>query len=238
MRDKSGSAPSTPSLPLVMLDKALALQAPLTEHHIARLRRNHPNATPAEIVGRLNKELRAATITAGAGVGATAAAPGVGTAVALALSGVEAVAFLNATVLYVLARGEVQGVTLVDIERRRTLVMAVMLGDAAASGVGKVAERTGQYWTQRIIRNIPMPKIRAVNNVLGKNFVTKFGTKEGIIVLGRVIPFGIGAFIGGTANFFFSQGIITASNSAFGPIPQAWEIQPSEFDSPLPVNDA
>jgi hypothetical protein len=116
------SSPSKQSLPLVMLDKALALQAPLTEQHIARLRRNRPEATPREIVGRLNVELRAATISAGAGVGAVAAAPTVGTGVALALSGAETVAFLDATVLYILARGEVQGITIQDIERRRLLV--------------------------------------------------------------------------------------------------------------------
>jgi hypothetical protein len=108
MSAEAESSPSGPSLPLELLDKALALQTPLTERHIARLRRNRPEATPRQIAGRLNAELRAATISAGVGVGAAAAAPTVGTGVALALSGTEAVAFLNATVLYILARGEVQ----------------------------------------------------------------------------------------------------------------------------------
>jgi hypothetical protein len=217
------SSSSNPSVTLAILDKALALQAPLTEHHIARLRRNRPEATPREIVGRLNVELRAATISAGVGVGAVAAAPTVGTGVALALSGAEAVAFLNATVLYILARGEVQGITIEDVERRRTLVMAVMLGDAGAKGVGKVAQRTGQHWARQLVRGIPASKILAVNKVLGRNFVTKYGTKQGILVLGRVIPFGIGAVIGGTANAIFSQGIIRASKHAFGAPSSSWE---------------
>ncbi len=198
------------SLPLALLDKALALQTPLTERHIARLRRNRPDATPREIVDRLNAEFRAATISAGVGVGAAAAAPAVGTGVALALSGAEAIAFLNATVLYILSRGEVQGVTIEDVERRRTLVMAVMLGDAGAKGIGAVAERTGQHWARHLVKAIPTGKILAVNKVLGRNFVTKYGTKQGIVVLGRVIPFGIGAVIGGTANAIFSQGIQTS----------------------------
>ena len=223
MSAEAESSPSKRSLTLALLDKALALQAPLTERHIARLRRNRPEATPRQIVGRLNAELRAATISAGVGVGAVAAAPTVGTGVALALSGTEAVAFLNATVLYILARGEVQGITIDDVERRRTLVMAVMLGDAGAKGVGKVAERTGQHWARQLVRGIPTSKILAVNKVLGRNFVTKYGAKQGILVLGRVIPFGIGAVIGGTANALFSQGIITASNRAFGAPSQSWE---------------
>lgn len=223
MSAEAESPPSGPSLPLALLDKALALQTPLTERHIARLRRNRPEATPRQIVGRLNAELRAATISAGVGVGAAAAAPTVGTGVALALSGTEAVAFLNATVLYILARGEVQGITIQDVERRQTLVMAVMLGEAGAKGVGKVAERTGRHWARQLVRGIPKAKIDAVNQVLGRHFVTKYGTKQGILVLGKVLPFGIGAVIGGTANALFSQGIITASNRAFGAPSQSWE---------------
>lgn len=227
MSTEAEIATSETSLPLVLLDKALALQSPLTERHIDRLRRNRPDATPREIVARLNAELRAATISAGVGVGAAAAAPAVGTGVALALSGAETVAFLNATVLYILCRGEVQGITIEDVERRRTLVMAVMLGDAGAKGVGAVAERTGQHWARQLVRAIPKSKVLAVNKVLGRNFVTKYGTKQGILVLGKVIPFGIGAVIGGTANAVFSQGVITASNRAFGAPSHSWDAQPS-----------
>jgi len=217
------AVPAEPSRALALLDKALALQAPLTERHIARLKRNHPEESPRQIVRRLNAEFRAATISAGVGVGAAAAAPGVGTGVALALSGTEAVAFLNATVLYILARGEIQGITIEDLERRRTLVMAIMLGDAGAKGIGKVAERTGQHWARQLVRSIPMAKVDAVNKVLGRHFVTKYGTKQGIVVLGKVVPFGIGAVIGGTANGIFSHGIVTASNRAFGAASQSWD---------------
>lgn len=101
--------------------------------------------------------------------------------------------------------------------------MAVMLGDAGAKGVGKVAERSGQHWARHLVDVIPRSKILSINKVLGPNFVTKYGTKQGILVLGKVIPFGIGAVIGGTANAVFSQGIITASNRAFGAASQSWE---------------
>lgn len=207
---------------LALLDKALSLQAPLVGRHIARLRRTRPDAPPSVIVKRLDGEFRAATISAGAGVGAAAAAPGVGTAVALALSGGEALAFLNATALYVLSRAEVQGVPLQDIERRRTLVMAVMLGEAGAKSVQQVRERTGQHWARQLVKSIPATKLTAINKVLGRHFIVKYGTKQGIVVLGRVVPFGIGAAIGGVSNAVFSQGIIKAGNVAFGPAPEMW----------------
>jgi hypothetical protein len=230
MSAEVGSGRSDPSRVLALLDRAIEFQTPLTERHIARLRRNRPEATPRQIVSRLNAELRAATISSGAGVGAAAAAPGVGTGAALALSGAEAVAFLNATVLYILARAEVQGIKVDDIERRRTLVMAVMLGDAGAKGISKVAERTGQHWARHVVKGIPQANINAVNKVLGRYFVTKYGTKKGIIVLGRIVPFGIGALIGGTANGFFSHGIIVASTRAFGAPSQVWESWPLDSD--------
>lgn len=223
MSAEAANSPSKQTLTLGLLDKALVLQAPLTEHHIARLRRKRPEATPSEVVKHLNAELRAATITAGVVVGAAAAAPAVGTGVALALSGAEATGFFNATVLYILARAEVQGITIADAERRRTLVMAVMLGEAGTKGIEKVAEVTGQHWGRQLVRSIPTSKILAVNKVLGRNFVTKYGSKQGILVLGKVIPFGIGVLIGGTANAIFSQGVITASNRAFGVAPRSWE---------------
>lgn len=214
----AAAAPSA----LALLDKALRLQGPLVEKHIARLRRIRPQATPAGIRKLLDAEFRAATISSGAGVGMAAAAPGVGTATALALSGGEAVGFLGATALYILSRAELQGIPLDDIERRRTLVMAVMLGEAGASSVGRVAERTGQHWARAIVKSIPQSQILAVNKILRRNFVTKYGTRQGIIVLGRVIPFGVGAVIGGAADAALGQAIISSANKAFGDLPTDW----------------
>jgi hypothetical protein len=216
-------ASSKRGVTLALLDKALSLHGPLPERHVARLHRNRPDATPRQVVGRLNAELRATTISTGVGVGATAAAPGVGTGVALAVSGGETIAFLNATVLYILARAVVHGIKIENVERRRTLVMAVMLGEAGAGTVGKMAEKTGKHWAKHIVSAIPMSKINAVNKVLGQHFVTKYGTKQGIIVLGRVVPFGIGAVIGGTANGLMTQATIKAADRAFGTPPDAWE---------------
>lgn len=223
-RDTAADGSTFGSTPLRLLDKALELQAPLARKHVARIRARHPDDGPKEVVRRLNAEFRSATISAGAGVGAAAAAPGVGTGVALAISGGESVAFLNATVLYILARSEVQGIPVHDVERRRTLVMAIMLGEAGAASVQRVAERTGQHWARRVVTSIPQSRILAVNRVLGQNFVTKYGTKQGILVLGKIIPFGIGTVIGAVigANATLSHGVIKASDRAFGERPADW----------------
>lgn len=220
-------AAAEPARPLKMLDRALEATAPMVDRHIERIRKNCPDATPARVVKRLNGEFRAATVSAGTGVGAAAAAPGVGTAAALGISGLEAISFMQASALYVLARAHVQGLPIGDVERRRTLVMAVMLGDAATRGLPRVAERTGQHWGKYLVEQVPRGQLQQINKVLGRNFVTLYGRRQSFIVLGCVAPFGIGAAIGAAANGATSQGVISAANKAFGKPPVSWSDEPT-----------
>ncbi len=217
---------------LDLLDKAIGVQTPLVRKNITRARQRNPDATPAEVVRRLERMYVSALVGAGAAVGATAAAPAVGTGIALALSAGEAFSSLELSTLFVLSVAEVHGVRLDEIERRRTLVMGILLGQSGSSTiVGKVAERTGQHWARQLIDKVPTATLRQINNVLGKNFITKYGTKQGIIVLGRVVPFGIGAVIGGSANATVAAAAVRAARHAFGPAPQTWP-EPS----PLTLN--
>lgn len=216
---------------LAAVDKALSVQQPAIDAHLRRVRRGRPDASPDEVIKRLNKQLLAATTSSGAAVGATAAAPGVGTGVSLALSAGESVAFLEAAALYSMAVAEIHGIHVADLERRRTLFFAIMLGESGAASVQRVAERTGQHWARHTVNRIPMSQIYAINRVLGKNFVTKYGTKQGVIVLGRVVPLGIGAVIGGTANAAMATMVVRSAKRAFGPPPGAW---PEPLGSPIP----
>jgi hypothetical protein len=50
------------------------------------------------------------------------------------------------------------------------------------------------------LNNISGAQLQQINRILGRNFVTKYGTKQGILVLGRVAPFGIGAGLGAAGN--------------------------------------
>ncbi|MEU4520408.1 hypothetical protein AB0F52_17125 [Amycolatopsis sp. NPDC024027] len=218
---------------LALLDKAIGLQAPLVRKNIARARQRNPEATPAEVVRTLERMYVSALAGTGAAVGATAAAPAVGTGVALALSAGEAFSSLELSALFVLSVAEVHGVRLDEIERRRTLVMGILLGQSGSNAiVGKVAERTGQHWARQLVSRVPAATLRQINSVLGKNFITKYGAKQGIIVLGRVAPFGIGAVIGGGANATLAGLAVRAARRAFGPAPQSWHEAQSDPLSP------
>ncbi|MGM9379508.1 hypothetical protein [Streptomyces antibioticus] len=194
--------------------------------NIARARQRTPEATPAQVIRNLERMLERMYVSAltgtGAAVGGTAAAPGVGTGVALALSAGEALSSLELSALFALSLAEVHGVPIDEIERRRTIVMGIMLGGSGSATITKVAERTGQHWGRQVVAKVPAETLRQINKILGKNFITKYGTKQGIIVLGRVAPFGIGAVIGGGANAAMATLTVRAGRRAFGPPPTSW----------------
>ncbi len=204
---------------LDLLDKAIDVQSPLVRKNISRARRRNPEATPAQVIRALERMYVSALTGTGAAVGGTAAAPGVGTGVALALSAGEALSSLELSALFALSIAEVHGIPLDEVERRRTIVMGIMLGGTGSTTIAKVAERTGQHWGRQVVAKVPVETLRQINRILGRNFVTKYGTKQGIIVLGRVAPFGIGAVIGGGANAAIATLTVRAARRAFGPPP-------------------
>ncbi len=71
----------------------------------------------------------AAVTASGAAVGSTAVLPGLGTLAALSAAAGETAVFLEATAFFALAVAGVYGVSTEDRERRRALVLAVLVGD-------------------------------------------------------------------------------------------------------------
>ncbi|GAA0802129.1 hypothetical protein [Spirilliplanes yamanashiensis] len=207
---------------LDVLHKAIDMQSPLVRKNIARARQRNPDATPAEVVRTLERMYVSALTGTGAAVGGAAAAPGIGTGVALALSAGEALSSLELSALFALSIAEVHGVPIDELERRRTIVLGIMLGGSGSATITKVAERTGQHWARQIVAKVPVATLKQINGVLGRHFITKYGAKQGIIVLGRVAPFGIGAVIGGGANAALAALAVRAGRRAFGPPPESW----------------
>lgn len=204
------------------LDKALTVNDGVVQWHVHRMRSSRPQAAPAEIISALEKQFLAATVTLGAAAGASAAVPGMTTLPALGVNLAEVSTFLEAAVLFALCVGDVHGVQVEELERRRTLVMAVLMGSSGASFVERAVGRSAPYWARQLIRTVPMSTINSVNKVLGPRFVTKYGTKQGILVLGRDLPFGLGAAIGAGGNAVLARATIAGTRSAFGPPPAQW----------------
>ncbi|HET9258403.1 MAG TPA: hypothetical protein VFO16_24840 [Pseudonocardiaceae bacterium] len=209
-------------LPAVLLrgvEKAISMQQAPVAGYVARLRRARPDATPAEVIAVLEKQYLTTVTGAGAAVGGAAAAPAIGTVAALALTAGETALFFEATALFALAVAEVHGIRVVDLERRRTLLLAIVLGDNGAMLVEKIAGRTGEHWGDLLPEAIPLSSITAINKTLGRWFLKRYGYKQGVLALGRLAPLGIGAAIGAAGNRVFGRTVVTTAARVFGPPP-------------------
>ena len=80
-----------------VIERSSRMQGPAAEAYVARLRRAYPDASPAEIVAKLEKRYLAALTASGAAVGSAATFPGVGTLTAMSAGAGETVFFLEAT---------------------------------------------------------------------------------------------------------------------------------------------
>ncbi|MGF2948218.1 hypothetical protein [Microbacterium alcoholitolerans] len=204
------------------LNKALEAQYPIAVENVARLRRVHPHKSPAELISFLNKVYLGAVTTTGAGAGAAAIVPNGWVQVPVAAA--DLLAFLEASVLYVLSVAEIYGVDVEDTERRKFLVAAALVGNSAMTAtVDPLLARTAPYWSKKIIQSIPMSTIKAANKVLGPNFITKYGTKQGLLVLGKQIPMAIGVVVGAGGNHAFGWLIIKAARKNLGTAPTSWD---------------
>ena len=207
---------------LDLLDKAIDLQSPLVRKNIARARQRNPEATPARGNPQSGADVRQRLDRDGCCGWRNCSRAGRRHGSRTGTVGRRGSLSLELTALFALSVAEVHGVAIDEIERRRTIVMGIVLGGSSSATITKVAERTGQHWGRQIVAKVPVETLRQINKILGKNFVTKYGTKQGIIVLGRVAPFGIGAVIGGGANAAMATLAVRAGRRAFGPPPTSW----------------
>lgn len=209
-----------------MLDRVLAIQRPVVLAHLRSIRLRHPNASTLDIVRILERRYLAAVTTGGVAVGATAVVPGVGTGITLALSGAETVGFLESTTLFAQSIAEVHGVAVDDPDRARALVLTLMLGtegvellsQLAGQAAGRGPDRSG-YWGQLVTKTLPRAAVGPVLDRLKTTFVHQFAARGGASWVGKALPFGVGAVVGGAGNHILGRRVLIGSRRAFGPPP-------------------
>jgi hypothetical protein len=220
--------PEDPSAAVKALSAIIAgsarVQAPAVKAYVDRLRSHQPGATPAQIVARLEKHYMAAVMASGAAVGSAAAFPGIGTLVALSAVAGETVVFLEATSVFVLAVAEVYGIPADHRERRRALVLSVLVGDDSKRAVADLlgTGRTSGAWLSDGAATLPLPAVSQLNSRLVRYFAKRYTLKRGAMAFGKVLPMGIGAVIGGVGNRLMGKKIVANARKAFGAPPPRW----------------
>jgi hypothetical protein len=199
------------------LDRALSIQQPAVAAYVARIRRRKPGASPAEVLTMLEHRYLAAVVGTGAAAGGAAALPAVGTAATLASGAAEVAAFVSATAVYVLALAEVYGIPMHDAHVRRALVLTVLLGDVGELALAG-ADVPAKHWA-RVIGHTNSKEIKGLNAQITQLLLARFGARQSALLLGRALPFGIGAGVGAAGNAALGRGVVLSARRAFGPSP-------------------
>lgn len=203
------------------VERALRAQHPLVTAHVAKIRRKDPDVTPAGVIEALGRRYQLAVVGLGAAGGGIAIVPAIGTVASLATATAEAVAVLNAAVLYTLAVAEVHRLPMEDVERRRTVVLGIVMGEGGATLMRKVTGGKDQ-WARSVTEALPLRVLGPANNTLTRWFVKRYVTRQLALAVGRALPFGAGVLIGGAGNVIAARVVIKAAEQAFGPAPARW----------------
>lgn len=220
--------------------KAIAVQRPVVLEYVRSVRRDKPNASPGDILKELDNRYVATVTITSSGVGASAALPGVGIPLALGLGVADLLFFYETSALYVLAVAELHGIAVTDPERARPLVLGTLLGQKSqsevskwvlgafpgASGVnqartvatGAAGKTLPKGWGDVLTQQLPDSALAPLTIVIGRESL-KLGGKMGAGVVGKAIPFGVGAVIGGVGSFTFGRDVVKAARIAFPAAP-------------------
>ena len=199
------------------LDKAIAIPASRIEERVARMRRDRPGADAAELVEMAGARFRRDAGLSSGAVGASAAIPAISTGAAAALTVGQSAAFIASAVTYVLTVAEIQGVHVVDTERRRALVLSALLGKEGSEAVQGQLGLSSMFWAAQLLMQMPLPSVKSINAHLIKRVAKRSAAKGGALALGRLLPFGIGAAIGWSGGRALANQVIEGAQAALGP---------------------
>lgn len=182
---------------------------------ISKLRKKKPRWSPTRMERHLNKKFRRWARLEGLGVGTTAAVPGVGTIAAGTLSVGQWGVFLDHAADYVMGVAELSGIDTTDPnekERLRNIFMTTLLGD---EGV-EVARQGLTMGSILLARNAAVgganQSMSAMSRRLAKRLAKSGAKASARSAAGRMMPFGIGAFLGYQNGKAMAKSVISATD--------------------------
>lgn len=200
-----------------LIDTALKVQTPLARSYVTRLRAKHPGATREELLEHVSDRFTNLLTITGAGVGGVAALPGIGTAVAVGVTVGEGISFAEACAFLTLAAAEIYDVDMRDRQTRHLVMTAVLGGEHGTEIIAKALGKQGLQW------NAVLGGSGMVPNMISKQ-VTRYvrrrvGARTGGLWLVRLLPFGVGAVIGGVGSRTVARSVVEAVEQIFHQAP-------------------
>lgn len=165
---------------------------------------------------RFSRELTAA----GVAVGAAAAAPAVGTVPTVVATLAEMSWFTARAGDLVLTIAALHGRPAPTADERRAWVLAVLMyGSSARNEFNAAINQASTGVTADNQTKVPLATIQTVNQLMGKAFMRRYGTRRGMIGAVRAIPIGIGAVLGGVANYVTVRRLARNADQFFARLP-------------------
>jgi len=212
---------------------AMRAQRPLVVANLRRLTKKYPHDSPGELAERISRRYIQSLTGTGAAAGGVGAIPGIGTATSLGASFGAALGFLELTSFYAQSIAELAGLHTNNDKEAQTLVMTIMLGEEGRELLQQAAStqpgtRFGTLGPSAWIASGITGLTERAFTSLANRFMRTLVRGEAVRFLGRLVPFGIGAGIGGVANRNLARQVVVQTQETFGQLPQ-WEYLPELF---------
>ena len=196
-------------------------------------RRRAHDASGADVGARVRSVTRSFTrelTTIGAATGAAAAAPGLGTASAASILVAEVGWFAFRATDLIMTIGAVHGRVGATADERRAWVLSILaFGPEAAEEFVRLAneldgddeltmggERLGTLVAGVATGDAAtIDALRRLNANLATRVVARFGSRRGLLTIGKLLPFGIGAVVGGSANWAMARAVSAQARRFF-----------------------
>lgn len=227
-RALQGRAGTTGRMLIAALDKAVQMQASVIENYVDWLRAKNPDASPSQIQEDMDKHFSLIATGSGGAAGAAAAFPGIGFITGAAAIGVESLVFLDTAAFYTMACAHLRGVDIRDPERRRTLILVVLLGSQGTAIVdAAIGDVAGTSSLASTVTRFGAPRLGEINNRLLRTAINRVGKRLRHAWIGKIMPLGIGAVLGTLANRKLAEKVVSNARESLGALP-------AKFDLPAP----
>jgi len=158
---------------------------------------------------------------AGAAAGVVAASPAFGTGATLLTATAELAWFTARAGDMILTIAALHGRPDPTVDERRAWLLAVLIygGSARDELARAVNEASTGIVTVSPERRLPIGAIQLANRAMSKALFRKYGARRGVAAVGRMVPLGIGAVIGATANYTAIRALARNADEFFTRLP-------------------
>lgn len=181
-------------------------------------------------IRQLTRQFSRELAAAGVAVGAAAAAPAVGVVPTIAATVAELGWFTARAGDLVLTIAALHGRPAPTPDERRAWLLAVMIyGSSARNEFSSALNEASMGVSVGRDRTVPLATLQTANQLMSRVFVRRYGTRRGMISLARAVPIGVGAAIGGVANYVAIRRLARNADQLFARLPYS-SIEVSSVD--------